>query len=491
MKIFSVYAPFLAALFISVAGFVSAQSLSEVEKQRKLADIYQREIQLLETQQDRLVKQLQAAGADVPQLPSKSMAVPAIPEKDSEVEAVLEQLQAHSRQIKRENRKLKELLTQSTLDETIEEISRQVASIRGLRLKEPVNFSKLSADQLHDILMKALDEQIPPPQFAEYEFVLKIFGIIPRDLDLKELIVSFYAEQVGGLYDEESGKLYVVDQFSMDSEIAKIILAHEICHALQDQHYDLSDYPIKDTSNDDRALAAAAVVEGDASLLMMEWAILHSSWKLVLDVPKVLAMNSASLNNAPPALVDMFTFPYMGGMEFLQNAWPSRSSHYYEQAFQELPQSSEQILHPYKYYTEKDRPTKVTLPDLSPLLGKGWERTYGNVMGEYGTRTVVRQFAPGTELDAAAGWDGDRYEVYRREDGDAFLFAWVSVWDSKEDADEFAEAFDDAAMADQEMYTKLLRQDDKVALLISDSSKTLDKSFDTLRTYLKEIRRVE
>jgi hypothetical protein len=111
-------------------------------------------------------------------------------------------------------------------------------------------------------------------------------------------------------------------------------------------------------------------------------------------------------------------------------------------AFTKLPQSSEQILHPDKYFSYES-PVKVTLPDVRNLLGPDWKRIDYDVNGEWSCYLLLNQFlkAPAEARRAAAGWAGDRYEVYERTKSADVFIAQLTAWDTENDAHEFFDAY--------------------------------------------------
>ena len=119
-----------------------------------------------------------------------------------------------------------------------------------------------------------------------------------------------------------------------------------------------------------------------------------------------------------------------------------------DRAFRSPPESSEQILHPEKYWdnSRRDPPRKVTLPDLSSVLGRGWSLQTTGVLGELTLAIVAGADPIDVTLtgvgqwtnDAAAGWGGDLWHLY--EDGERSVALLGTLWDSEEDAVEFEES---------------------------------------------------
>src|SRR5690606_29869422 len=144
----------------------------------------------------------------------------------------------------------------------------------------------------------------------------------------------------------------------------RLVLAHEITHALQDQNFELLELGVEDHENGDRQLALMAIIEGDATLLMSEYMIEHASpFGLLSELPSLLTMSQEELDRAPVAIRESLMFPYLRGVQFfmdlagrvpaddddaepfavaLQPGWRSR-------VFLNPPISTEQIMHPEKY----------------------------------------------------------------------------------------------------------------------------------------------
>jgi hypothetical protein len=107
-----------------------------------------------------------------------------------------------------------------------------------------------------------------------------------------------------------------------------------------------------------------------------------------------------------------------------------------------LPLSSEQILHPDKYF-EYESPVKVALPDVRTLLGPGWKRIDYDVNGEWSLYLILDQFLnTSTESRrAAAGWAGDRYALYEGSQPGEVFISQLTAWDTQNDAREFFDAY--------------------------------------------------
>jgi hypothetical protein len=133
---------------------------------------------------------------------------------------------------------------------------------------------------------------------------------------------------------------------------------------------------------------------------------------------------------APVVIQETLIFPYLSGAEFVRNYKERNPS---KPIYSDMPVSTEQILHPSAFFTKRDMPTSITLPPL-----KGATASYANNFGEFETRLFLFQSLKdqNAAVQAATGWDGDRYEIFANGQG----IAWVTVWDTQADAADFFDA---------------------------------------------------
>jgi hypothetical protein len=230
-------------------------------------------------------------------------------------------------------------------------------------------------------------------------------------------------------------------------EIARITVAHELIHALQDQYLNLDSLQ-RATGNADRTLAAQAVVEGQATYEQMINMVggegniaarLPGGWDQVRQMIREARNEMPVFATAPILIQEALIFPYLSGAEFVRRFKEQRPG---QSPLEHLPVSTEQVLETSAFFGPRpDLPTRVTLPAL-----RTGERAYENTIGELGIRIFVYEHGKdqNTALRAAAGWDGDRYALVRTPTGHGI--AWVTVWDSAVDAAEFAGALAESVL---------------------------------------------
>ena len=227
------------------------------------------------------------------------------------------------------------------------------------------------------------------------------------------------------------------------SPTERFYFSHEYDHALQDQNSTI----FKDFHNvldqGDQLLARQAVYEGDATLLMTQWAAANLSQAELLEVLTAGAdpAAQATLAGTPAILREDLTFPYTTGFGYVTNVqsaggWPAVNAY-----FTKMPSSTEQILHPEKY-TAGEAPIAVTMPaDLATRLGSGWTVPAQDTLGEFQIGIWLREsgVASADATAAAAGWGGDRVAVIEGPSG-AWAVAMETAWDTDADAAQFETA---------------------------------------------------
>lgn len=326
------------------------------------------------------------------------------------------------------------LLADAATDALFTETSR----LRELPILKPIKSSALSRAEIERKVIAAANEQTTPEQARASELALKKLGLLPPDFRLRDFQTSLLTEQIAGLYDPKAQEFYLADW--IDASAQQPVIVHELTHALQDQHYNLRRLAEWPKGDSDAQMAAHSLVEGDATLAMAQYLLNRPDVALAflssaLGTPKMPVFESA-----PRALRESLTFPFLQGMEFAtalhkRGGWKAVSA-----AYDPLPQSTEQILHIEKY-DAREAPVKVTLPDIARLIGQGWARLDSDVTGEWGYFVVLDHFlaAPRESRRAAAGWGGDRMDVYER--AGQCLVAQMTAWDTAADARDFFDAY--------------------------------------------------
>jgi hypothetical protein len=336
--------------------------------------------------------------------------------------------------------------------------------IRRLTFKHEVKRDVTSREDLKGVLLKEFDEEMTPAEFRANELGMKVLGLLPREIDLRETMAKLLAEEVAGFYDTKTKTMHMIRETEekakkpptflerllgktggFDKDENKTVIAHELTHALADQNFDLDAMQKAVKQNDDQDLALSALIEGEATLTMIgasmdDWdgTVIRDMPSARLDklfsilIPLMPMAGGASLREAPVILSESMIFPYLRGMVFCAYLTNHGGWTALDDAYRQPPLSTEQVLHPEKYRDRPDLPMRV---DLGPLdAGAGWTEAGRNVVGEMQLGVLLRVHGGKA---AAAGWDGDTFAVFEGPDHRLGL-AWLSTWDDDDEAREFA-----------------------------------------------------
>lgn len=326
--------------------------------------------------------------------------------------------------------------------DVLDRVAAAVAKIRELAFKREVDPEVLTDAQLATRVSEQFQKDNPRTDIEASDKVLTALGLLGGDDDLFDIILGVQTEQVGGFYDTKTRRLVVGGDAKDPKPLDRVLLAHEFTHALTDQYYDLSRLDrLQDERKDDEVLAYLSLVEGDATVIMFEYAEKFLTLQERASVASEgAAVATERLDAAPKVVRRSLLFPYEQGVRFVQDLLQSGGLAAVNRAYQDPPTSTEQILHPSKYLGRRDDPTPVTMPDLARTLGRGWSALPGGGVGELDVRLIVDEFLPRKVAEeAGAGWDGGRYAAAESSAGT--LVAILTVWDSEAEAREATDVF--------------------------------------------------
>jgi hypothetical protein len=332
-----------------------------------------------------------------------------------------------------------------------EEILKIVSRLRALDIKQSVKSSFKTKDEIEQSVIQDLDENTPAEEFEASQKTLIKLGLIAKNFQLRDYVVKLLREQVAGFYEPKTKEFYLAAWLPFSEQ--KRVIAHELVHALQDQHFDLRRFERWPKGDSDAELAAHALIEGEATLVMIEYDFEQQGMKL--DVTKLGSLTESMIDqdsdgdsklypvlaSAPKVLKENLQFPYLYGAGFVGAVLKNRSWRMLDASYQTLPASSEQIMHPERFLAG-DNPVKIEIADLAGVLGPDWKKADADVNGEFGYLVVLAEYIPKrTARVAAEGWGGDRYALYENKVNGAVLLAQYTTWDTDNDAREFFDAY--------------------------------------------------
>jgi hypothetical protein len=349
-----------------------------------------------------------------------------------------------------------EVWTQAELERTSAEISKEVEGIRGKKFLRPVAMKITDKAGFLTHAKERMAVMVTPEELAGNETMAKMLGLIPPDLDLMKKTFDVLEEQVGGFYVPGENTFYIMDRFV--GPMANVILAHELTHALDDQLYDIDDDMRTRAAESDAGAAYAAVVEGSGTNAMNQYSMAHVDMLKGMDpesMKELQSMGMESMADAPAFIWVPLISAYLRGSSFLvrsdnlmKGQMKAATPEDLERAFTDPPKSSEQVLHPAKYWEAETRDEPRQIQFETSKLPQGWKVVHEDTLGEIHLALLT---TPGTATQgfsdplavmtmaytnsAAEGWGGDRLVVLQKDE--ARVLELVTLWDTERDAAEF------------------------------------------------------
>ena len=325
-----------------------------------------------------------------------------------------------------------------------EEIEAQVLELRGLEAADIGPPEVISPAQLEDEFAADFAENYPASEREADNVTLQALGLLEPDDDIVELQLEMLSGGVSGFYDDVKKRLVVVTDAGLTGE-ARVTYAHEYAHALQDENFGIGTLGLEGwefvssqvEGGDDGAMARLALVEGDAQLTAILWAQEHLDLDDLLD----LGGEPPDVSQFPDWLLETQLFSYTAGVDFVAAIYQQGGFDAVNAAFADPPDSSEQILHPEKYF-DREAPVEVEVTDIAESLGAGWEQIESTRMGQATLQFTLDALGadPDGAVQASEGWGGDALVVASGPD-ESFALAWRFVFDTSTDAQEFLVAY--------------------------------------------------
>ena len=315
----------------------------------------------------------------------------------------------------------------------VDRVAMRLERIRELDFKQIPPVRTVSAEEAREEGLEQLDKDYPPKRRAADEQVLILLGLLPEGSDIRELAGTIFGEEIAGYYDDEKKQMTLVAESGQGTE-GEITLAHELTHALEDQHFGLAP---DEAAVDDETTARTALFEGTATVAMLDYTARFLTGGVV-GRRQILAQLQAtdlfeSDSGLPAYLQHSLLFPYSAGARFVDaiGTWGPANRALSGPG----PASTEQILHPDKYRA-RERPLPV---EAARPSGPGWRKETSGTIGEFDTAELIRSSdsLPRAQR-AAAGWGGGSYALWRKGGRSLLTLAWR--WDTSRDAAEFAAA---------------------------------------------------
>ncbi|MGH9598280.1 MAG: hypothetical protein ACRD27_00335 [Terracidiphilus sp.] len=313
---------------------------------------------------------------------------------------------------------------------SVDEIMKFASDDSGLPIESPVKRQLTSRAAVEQYLETKFDSDQDSKRLERDEIVLKKFGLLDRDFELKPFLLALLREQIEAYYDTKTKTVNLLDWVQPDEQ--KPVLAHELTHALQDQHSDLEKWDNQtpddvsttaagdqvNLAKDEMDTARDAVAEGQATAVMMDYVLKPLGKSLIKD-PEVIdivrkhmtaSSDSPVMARAPLLLSESMLFPYRDGLSFEQDIWMDEGqTAAFAGTLDRPPTSSWEIINPLDYERKLIPPVPL-LPDIHPLVDKLYRPYDIGQVGQLDVKILSQIFGGDeTSRDLTSAWDGGLY----------------------------------------------------------------------------------
>jgi hypothetical protein len=349
------------------------------------------------------------------------------------------------------------------LFEAVDKLAAFASEDSGFPQHSSVKRQLLSPDEIEKMARAKMAKEEFADRFERAQLTMKKFGLLPRDFDLKEFLIKIQRKDIAAFYDPETKTISIMN--TVPAQEQEVVLAHELTHALQDQNYDLRTWAkpgseeSKDeqlSKNDESSSARRAVVEGQATVVMMDY-VLSKTGRTLANTPGLIyrmedplvkySIDTQIVHDAPMILRESGTFPYRDGLIFegeLLQAGGKKMA--FSGVFAHPPLNTHQVIQPRAYLNHEQLPV-LPFPDARSVLQNEFEEFDSGTVGELDVRALLWQFGSRTLADdLSKSWQGGAYMAFRSKSAapattnDLKMF-YVSRWSSEQAAQRFTKFY--------------------------------------------------
>jgi len=341
------------------------------------------------------------------------------------------------------------VLAQAPPAEKIRALTADVARITGFEIRRPIPVETLTREQWKNYVEREIEREVRPEEIQADQTVLRLFGLVPRDFDLKKTTIELLAEQAAAVYDHRRKRMLLLED-GAGGGIEDAVLVHELAHALADQHYSMKKFLDKGAPTGEQQAARLAVVEGQAMWVMLEWqlgrmgmgSIAGNRAALEKMLPALGSLAAASypvFGTAPLYMQETLLFPYTAGVLFQQAAVERFGRRAFRKVLEEPPQTTHQILHP-EAWLDGRRTEAPPAPVAEPEAE--YKPVSAGVLGELDVRVLLKQYC-GEEAAAkwAPMWRGGSYELLEHKPTGRSALRWALGFAGDEAAQAFTDCY--------------------------------------------------
>ena len=314
-----------------------------------------------------------------------------------------------------------------------------VERARGLDYEEPVDMQAVTRRRMAELV----EEQTAGPEIdrflARRGRALEVMGAVPPGTDLAQAFRDFSTSQVIGFYEPDEDVLVFIGTDRLRA-FDKFTLTHELVHALEDQRFDLGKLiDLDEECREEAGMAARGLAEGSATSYSLTAVREGFTEKELTELAEqALSMDPSIPDSVPEFLVKLEEWPYLEGMAFVDELRDVGGDDLVDYAFEHLPVTTEQIMHPDRF--PKDTP--IPLDVLDAAGPSGWETIDVGEVGEAWLKAYLEVLDAPDSAEAAEGWDGGIYRAWSDPDGRRTVVVLETAWDGPDEAEEFAQALE-------------------------------------------------
>lgn len=390
------------------------------------------------------------------------------------------------------------------LFKSVDELTQFASTDSGFPMRSAVKRKLISRDEVEKYVTAKMNEDEDTKRLDRSALVLKKFGLLPHQFELRPLLIKLLREQVAGFYDAKEKTINLLDWLAPEAQ--RPVLAHELTHALQDQQVDLEkwlkepdvldvtgDYN-KGIRSDEASLARTSVVEGQAMVVFIEYLLAQAN-RTLLDSPGFVRMvqdmtaqqqDTGALKEAPLVLRESMMFPYREGFNFAYEVLKAGGR---KRAFEDLlkspPVNSRQISLPATYLSG-EKQFEPLMPDLSSALRGKYAKYDSGAVGEFDTKILLKQFEVRRADEIAKQWRGGMYYAGKRSDAEPkdesdVALLYVSYWQNEAAAREFEQAYKELTprrYPGKKITINDAQADDSIHIVLSGTTLVVTEGFD-------------
>lgn len=338
------------------------------------------------------------------------------------------------------------VFAQAPTAERIRALTAEVARITGFAVRRPVPIETLTRAEWKRYVEREIAREVKEEELRADQTTLQLFGLLPRDFDLRQATIDLLTEQAAAVYDHRRKKMLLLEH-GPGGALDEAILVHELAHALADQHFDMRRFLDKGVRTGEQQAARLAVAEGQAMWVMLEWqlgrmglgSVARNREALERMMPALGQMAAASypvFATSPLYLQETLLFPYTAGVLFQQAAVEKLGPRALRLVFERPPETTHQVLHP-ETWLEGGR--REAPPAPVPPEDGSYRRVSSGILGEFDIRVLIRQYCGAQAAERLGSqWRGGSYELLEHRQTRRPALRWALGFADRAAALEFA-----------------------------------------------------